>query len=1058
MVEKNNLIMGFLVLLFISTGIYITLNTGSELGLRMRNDIDKTVFYENSTGRWLITGIEQNRLFEGTKIIDRVRKGIKNETNIIGTNVIYTRETPYINSCFIKDTYSYDYTLIALETFPIEHKIEVINCFDYFYRYSIDKLYGSYVKRKIINETSLSFQKNMKVEFEPNYRWAWIGWPYGDDSFSVQYYIESDYEVFYIRLFDPLVSSDNVEVNLTMLPDQAINISDVTASMSTNASNLIYNYDWYNTTSDDGLVMWHDYTNANALDLTGVNNGAVSGVPSETAWWKFDDDMMDNANSHDGTEIGSYESITYKIFKLYKGITFNANATGSGKYMAIDKITMNAGDSFCWWGQHHAWTSGFTGGSTYRNGKGTIFGLSTDNHDSCLNFEGDGDRTSLQAEDGTTWTSTAFSANLEEIYHGCIILKSAGLEWWKNGVLVETETTPYLTNTTSIDRIGWGYSGVTTNATFDDFRYYNNTELSLAEIQKIYREGRGSDMALELYSHYDDEPAVAQFDGVDDYMNIDGSEVYGNNNDFTFYMLVNCDAQDDKRFYAEGNSSDSTNPVFLLGTETGGSHDGVRIFVRNQSNSVLISDECTNIVMCDGTSKSVVYVDNSTYYSVYIDGVKDTSCEGIYTKNIGNFDRTTIGAIGRTVYSSFFKGSISEVRIYNRSLSDSEILALNNSDKYMTRFIDDGTLIFNWVADNNKTYDYSGGNDLTRGNDPLYEQDSNGLSFQTFIHGASIPYLEGDSLNVSNISSKSVVSIFKTNENPDGADIVFKMGYYLRLTYRFSPMQFRVRTADIATQIVIGDGNRDWHCVVGTFNYSGGFQTLNLYVDLDISSTNTQDGFGVGSIDKLIIGQSTNSSISETQFYNRVLSEEEARQICRWHLMQYNDTSSQLNSSETNIGDYWTVNTVPYNATETFSSVLSTAKIIYDTLTTFVITLSTGISNIYFFTSGYNTSTGLWTDYNISALDQTSSKGLFSWTKNTVLTLDIQSKLNISNSSFDIKCSDDNDINNAVTLSTTHQDVVTSCDDGGQIWCWMSYINVSNTLPFRIQFQDSVSS
>jgi len=55
----------------------------------------------------------------------------------------------------------------------------------------------------------------MKVHLHPNYRWAWIGWPYGSDSVSAQYDIKSDYEVFNVRLFDPVTSLSQAQSFIT---------------------------------------------------------------------------------------------------------------------------------------------------------------------------------------------------------------------------------------------------------------------------------------------------------------------------------------------------------------------------------------------------------------------------------------------------------------------------------------------------------------------------------------------------------------------------------------------------------------------------------------------------------------------------------------------------------------------------------------------------------------------------------------------------------------------------------------------------------------------------
>ena len=92
----------------------------------------------------------------------------------------------------------------GVEFFPISHTVTVLNAKGKFYRYTVDDLSGTGEKRKLSGQTNLKFGKNMKVELQKEYRWAWVGWPYGSDSLSAQYDINSNNETFNVRLFDPV--------------------------------------------------------------------------------------------------------------------------------------------------------------------------------------------------------------------------------------------------------------------------------------------------------------------------------------------------------------------------------------------------------------------------------------------------------------------------------------------------------------------------------------------------------------------------------------------------------------------------------------------------------------------------------------------------------------------------------------------------------------------------------------------------------------------------------------------------------------------------------------
>ena len=206
---KKKIIVGLLVVVILATATYIQL---SGQGVRMRIDNDKSVFYVNQSliypdkpSRFIISGIEYNRLFNGTKIVYRDRSSIKRETYINQNQKTVTeyRYTKYKNGPIIEDYYFYRGDTNSKEMFPVYHKVIISNGTGFFYRYTVDRLTGTGPKRKLNGETELSFGLKMKVLLHPNYRWAWIGWPYGSDSLSAQYKIESDYEIFNVRLFDP---------------------------------------------------------------------------------------------------------------------------------------------------------------------------------------------------------------------------------------------------------------------------------------------------------------------------------------------------------------------------------------------------------------------------------------------------------------------------------------------------------------------------------------------------------------------------------------------------------------------------------------------------------------------------------------------------------------------------------------------------------------------------------------------------------------------------------------------------------------------------------------
>ncbi len=204
MVETNKvtIVVGILIVLLLSGIVYVSFGDKA----RIRVDEDKTTFYVKESGRWVVSGREYNKLFDGTSSMYRRASNISVETFIDEQNEIVkiTRKTPYIRGPVIVDTYNFDGKIDDIKLFPISHTVEIFNGSGYFYRYEVrDLVYdGPRIK---LDTTSMTFGRNMKVEWQDGYRWAWV---YADGILKVQYDINSDYEVYNVRLFDPPVVVD----------------------------------------------------------------------------------------------------------------------------------------------------------------------------------------------------------------------------------------------------------------------------------------------------------------------------------------------------------------------------------------------------------------------------------------------------------------------------------------------------------------------------------------------------------------------------------------------------------------------------------------------------------------------------------------------------------------------------------------------------------------------------------------------------------------------------------------------------------------------------------
>ena len=345
-------IIGFITIFLVTSSIiYLSMED-----VKIRIDDDKTTFYVfNDNSRWETAGREYNSIMDGTSKLNRKLSGIKINQTIDNNLITIIRETPYKDNILIRDTYSFNGSIDDITKFPISHKVEIYNASGMFYRYEVRDLTYSGDSYKLDGDvTSVSFGLNMIVEIQEDYRWAWV---YQIGILKAQYDIDSDYEVFNVRLFDPptalylagyernITSELGSSINVTATgtgtmcldidhPDYGINVSCQDGGLQYDAnissfSSSDYNINNINSTANEYIITANGLDEVNKLffDLNGTGNADVKVYFNNTLINDFSEcSFNDKVCSYDSFNDSSTSISFYRPDEITKYIRINKNA------------------------------------------------------------------------------------------------------------------------------------------------------------------------------------------------------------------------------------------------------------------------------------------------------------------------------------------------------------------------------------------------------------------------------------------------------------------------------------------------------------------------------------------------------------------------------------------------------------------------------------------------------------------------------------------------------------------------------------------------------------
>ncbi len=280
-----------------------------------------------------------------------------------------------------------------------------------------------------------------------------------------------------------------------------------------------------------------------------------------------------------------------------------------------------------------------------------------------------------------------------------------GMKIYKNGNQVDVDSAPvgFLKN---ISSISFGGLSNDFNGILDELRLYNRTliaseirelydETKISHSEKVYGSGDNGLLnesglvglwhlngnALDSSGEGNDgteQNGVAitnkgrfqqayEFDGVNDFIDVNSvKDNFNRTKDFTITGWVNWLGGD--RMYMLGYESSR----FVFGKR----NEKVHFRYTNATGSGFTIESITTFTLNEWTYITVTYESSSQTVNIYYNGNFENSGTIPITNDFDGVQLITIGSISGI--GSFWNGTIDEVRVYNRSLSSSEIRELYN--------------------------------------------------------------------------------------------------------------------------------------------------------------------------------------------------------------------------------------------------------------------------------------------------------------------------------------------------------------------------------------------
>ncbi|MFA7171214.1 MAG: DUF2341 domain-containing protein [Candidatus Paceibacterota bacterium] len=378
--------------------------------------------------------------------------------------------------------------------------------------------------------------------------------------------------------------------------------------------------------------------------------------------------------------------------------------------------------------------------------------------------------------------------------------------------------------------------------------------------------------------------AALSFDGVDDYVDCGNDESLNITDEITISTWVKTSQS--KNYQRISDKLD----VWQFYTYTTTGNLGSALYTSSGN----YGDKDSGKFIADGIWHNVILVYNGSYIRFYVDGIK-TPNEFSQTGTL-NINTNDVYIGNRGTLDRGFQGSIDDVRIYNRALSEDEIEQLYLEGE-ATGLYDNSGLVGSWhfsEGAGTTAYDTSGSaNHGTLTNGPTWTTNKEGEAGKAMSFDGVDDYVDCGNDESLRITNNLAVSFwFKNESTPDLRDVYIGR-YQVNNEKRVWAISY--------TGGIISYWSKDGAVGVGTSNlavepnvwyhFTATFESglVKQYLNGELKSTNdisaTVD-YLYDTDTKLVIGARDEgvsyflpADIDSVRIYNRALSEDEIRQL-----------------------------------------------------------------------------------------------------------------------------------------------------------------------------------